>query len=75
MHFPLWPYLNQPLFNAEISTILNPWKYWHIYKIWHCERCWHNALLEACWHRDYWEVLHQEPILPGCHPLEEIDWF
>jgi hypothetical protein len=38
--FPLWHYLNQPLFSRETKFILNPRQF---------ERVWQIQLLERCW--------------------------
>ncbi|NJL38766.1 MAG: hypothetical protein HC840_26540 [Leptolyngbyaceae cyanobacterium RM2_2_4] len=42
-HFPLWSYLNQPLFNAQTPLILRPQRFWYSHNIRHLERCWHSA--------------------------------
>lgn len=38
--FPLWDYLNQPLFSSDTKLILNPRKF---------EQVWRIQLLEKCW--------------------------
>ncbi|MFB2982234.1 hypothetical protein [Microseira sp. BLCC-F43] len=38
IRFPLWQFLNQPLFCS--TTILNPRRYWHRHKVDLLERCW-----------------------------------
>jgi hypothetical protein len=38
--FPLWDYLNQPLFSSDTKLILNPRKF---------EQVWRIKLLEKCW--------------------------
>lgn len=45
MRFPLWPYLNQPVFNRYHRTIYNPRSFWSTYRISFLERCW---LREYC---------------------------
>lgn len=37
--FPLWQYLNQPLFSSKTKAVLNPRRFWYIYKIELLERC------------------------------------
>ncbi len=56
--FPFAEYLNQLLFNPNNQTILNPFKFWHIYRIEQLEHCWKQdwtELLEHCW------ILKYEP--------------
>ena len=38
--FPMWQYLNQPLFHPEIKLILHPGRFWKEYRILHLTRCW-----------------------------------
>ncbi|WYL95290.1 MAG: hypothetical protein HEQ35_16955 [Gloeotrichia echinulata IR180] len=38
--FPLWEYLNQPLFNRETELIVNPRRFAAIWRIKLLERCW-----------------------------------
>ena len=38
IRFPIWQFLNQPLFCS--TTILNPRRYWHRHKVDLLERCW-----------------------------------
>lgn len=40
MNFPLWQFLNQPLFDPRSPLILNPRRFWHRYQIEYLERCW-----------------------------------
>jgi|GEM_PF-5251029 len=42
LRFPLWLYLNQPLFNGRL--VLNPKRFWLEYR---------NAYLERCWKQEY----------------------
>ncbi|MBW4553155.1 MAG: hypothetical protein KME35_18890 [Aphanocapsa sp. GSE-SYN-MK-11-07L] len=37
--FPLWQYLNQPLFSPSIKLRLNPKEFWQTYSIEHLHRC------------------------------------
>jgi hypothetical protein len=56
--FPLWEFLNQPLFAAG-ETILNPIQFWNVYKLKHLERCWvkdYIDFLEHCWMQDLQSV-------------------
>jgi hypothetical protein len=49
--FPLWPFLNQPLFTST-EVILNPFLFQHHYRIQLLERCWDYELihfLDRCW--------------------------
>lgn len=39
VRFPLWQYLNQPLFSHFYKPVLNPMHYWYFYRIQHLERC------------------------------------
>ncbi len=52
MRFPLWPYLNQPVFSRTYTTILNPWRFRQLYQV---------QLLERCWLRDYHPEEHYNP--------------
>jgi hypothetical protein len=38
--FPLWQYLNQPVFSSTYKIILNPNRFWRFHQIRHLERCW-----------------------------------
>lgn len=38
--FPIWQFLNQPLFRSGSPVILNPNRFWGHYKLKHLERCW-----------------------------------
>ncbi|MBD2091479.1 hypothetical protein H6F67_16670 [Microcoleus sp. FACHB-1515] len=37
--FPLWQFLNQRILDAQAPVILNPRRFWHVYRINHLERC------------------------------------
>lgn len=38
--FPIWEFLNQPLFDPETALILNPSDFWQHYRVILLERCW-----------------------------------
>ena len=42
--FPLWQYLNQPIFSAATRLVLNPRHFGYLYRV---------QTLERCWARDY----------------------
>jgi len=42
--FPMWQYLNQPLFHLAYPLILNPRRYWYHYRVELLERC----LMQSC---------------------------
>jgi hypothetical protein len=39
IQFPVWQFLNQPLFEAHYRPILNPQHFWRVYQIDFLERC------------------------------------
>ncbi|WP_421658977.1 hypothetical protein [Leptothermofonsia sp. ETS-13] len=39
VQFPIWKYLNQPVFDPYIKTVLNPRVFWRIHSIELLERC------------------------------------
>lgn len=47
--FPLWTYLNQPVFTPRHKTILNPRRFWYLHRIEVLERC----LAKDCASKDY----------------------
>lgn len=47
--FPLWQYLNQPLFDDKTELILNPCRFQHTYRV---------QLLESCWHQKCYSKKH-----------------
>jgi hypothetical protein len=56
VRFPLWQYLNQPLFSSTSKTVLNPFLFWYLYRIQLLEQCWiqdYIQLLERCWTQDF----------------------
>jgi hypothetical protein len=40
IQFPLWHYLNQPLFSRDTKLILNPRQFAVLWRIQLLERCW-----------------------------------
>ncbi len=38
--FPLWLYLNQPLFSSDTKLVLNPHRFALIWRLQLLERCW-----------------------------------
>ena len=43
LQFPLWQFLNQPIFNSKMPLVLNPGQFWQRYQITHLERCFGRA--------------------------------
>jgi hypothetical protein len=41
--FPLWPFLNQPVFSGKTKLILNPRYFAYLYRV---------QLLEVCWDKE-----------------------
>ncbi|MEH1985324.1 MAG: hypothetical protein V7K53_23480 [Nostoc sp.] len=41
--FPLWQYLNQPLFSRDTKLVLNPQRFVLIWRLQLLERCWTKA--------------------------------
>ena len=39
LRFPLWQFLNQPLFSTNKQLILNPRRFSYFYRLEHLERC------------------------------------
>lgn len=37
--FPVWQFLKQPLFETHYYPVLNPKRFWYLYKINFLERC------------------------------------
>ncbi|HAA29428.1 MAG TPA: hypothetical protein DCE56_19190 [Cyanobacteria bacterium UBA8553] len=40
LRFPLWQFLNQPLFCSKNQFVLNPTRFAYLYRIQLLERCW-----------------------------------
>ncbi len=38
--FPLWQFLNQPLFDDSHPLVLNPGKFARLYRLEHLSKCW-----------------------------------
>ncbi|ARV62029.1 hypothetical protein BZZ01_28425 [Nostocales cyanobacterium HT-58-2] len=38
--FPLWQYLNQPVFGDRIKLVLSPRRFAHLHRLELLERCW-----------------------------------
>lgn len=68
LKFPLWQYLNQPLFSPEFKS-LNPFRFWKLYNLQQLEIAWARSLpsdleevvetmdfLETCWTYSEWEA-------------------
>lgn len=43
--FPLWKFLNQPVFDPQMPLVLNPQQFWQRHQIEYLERCWIRAYL------------------------------
>ncbi|MEO0532521.1 MAG: hypothetical protein AAF215_01470 [Cyanobacteria bacterium P01_A01_bin.123] len=85
MYFPLWQYLNQPLWDSSNPPIFNPVQYWQRYKMeqfdhalnWqnykirHLNRCLNNASLEYCWKVSYQDFVVRYSDFCERHGLEE----
>ncbi|HEY9851618.1 MAG TPA: hypothetical protein V6D28_19260 [Leptolyngbyaceae cyanobacterium] len=41
--FPIWQYLNQPLFSSTTKLVLNPSRFWFLYRVQLLERCLNKA--------------------------------
>lgn len=51
---PLWKYLNQPLFDAKTPAVLNPIRFWFLYRTHlYMDRI---QWLECCWYTDVWQA-------------------
>jgi hypothetical protein len=61
--FPLWRYLNQPLFQE--ATVLNPFQFWYHHRIQFLERCWEQntvSFLERCWDQNCKSDAEKQPM-------------
>ncbi|MEL6384782.1 MAG: hypothetical protein AAFQ89_20445 [Cyanobacteria bacterium J06626_18] len=75
MHFPLWHYLKQPLWDKDNPIILNPLAYWRCYKVWYLDRCRDNAFLEQCWDVNYQDfVMRHEDLCNRTAAEEDPVW-
>jgi hypothetical protein len=71
LRFPLWAYLNQPIFSPKFKS-LNPKRFWHLHNLEQLETLWAKSpdgevedadvlgFLEDCWDKRTW---HTEPRL------------
>lgn len=75
VRFPLGQFLKQLLFSALSEVVLNPVKFWYLYRVQLLERCWFQdcdfvsymrfwyvyilKLLERCWEQDYIQILER----------------
>ena len=71
LYFPLWRYLNQPLWDSAYPLVLNPHKYWLQYNTEHLNRCLHNVFLEQCWQVNYPDFVTLHHAFCDRIPLEE----
>jgi hypothetical protein len=39
LKFPIWTYLSQPLFDGQHKLILNPLRFWYLYRVEFLEHC------------------------------------
>ncbi|NJO39358.1 MAG: hypothetical protein HC769_02255 [Cyanobacteria bacterium CRU_2_1] len=65
LKFPLWQYLNQPLFSPQFKS-LNPFRFWHLHNIERLKATWMKShadleeldtliqFLENCWMHPCW---------------------
>lgn len=81
MYFPLWQYLNQPLWDSDRPSIFNPVEYWRCYRRVYLNRCFHNTFLEQCWNMsyrefvvDYHDFCDRDPLEEDPHWLAERCW-
>lgn len=71
MRFPLWQYLNQPLWDSDRPFVLNPVEYWKSYRRGYLDRCFENAFLEQCWNASYQQFVTHYHEFCDRDPLEE----
>ncbi|MGD1853641.1 MAG: hypothetical protein ACFB2W_05255 [Leptolyngbyaceae cyanobacterium] len=71
MFFPIWQYLNQPLWNKAYPLMLSPARYWQQYKVAYLDSCLNNAFLEQCWQVDYQTFVDQNQDFCDRTALEE----
>ena len=71
MIFPIWQYLNQPLWNKACPAMLDPIQYWQHYKVAYLNSCLDNAFLEQCWQIDYQEFVDRYDDFCNRNALEE----
>ncbi|MEO0986709.1 MAG: hypothetical protein AAFY20_14320 [Cyanobacteria bacterium J06639_14] len=71
MHFPIWQYLNQPLWDRDRPSMLNPLEYWLCYRRHYLDCCLRNAFLEHCWDTNYQDFVVHYHTFCNRDPLEE----
>ncbi|MEM9907338.1 MAG: hypothetical protein AAF921_20175 [Cyanobacteria bacterium P01_D01_bin.44] len=71
MYFPLWQYLNQPLWDSARPPTLSPFKYWQWYKVQRLNRCFKSHFLEQCWAVSYQDFVTAYPGFCDRNALEE----
>ncbi|NEQ47318.1 MAG: hypothetical protein F6K00_28775 [Leptolyngbya sp. SIOISBB] len=71
MYFPLWQYLNQPLWDRDRPLVCNPIAYWQQYRRIYLHRCFHHAFLEQCWQTNYQTFVMQYRDFCARDPREE----
>ena len=69
--FPVWQYLQQPLFEPNSPPVLNPRRYWQLYTVWHLGHCLADSGLEHCWDLDYYQFCQQHQGFVDRHYVEE----
>jgi hypothetical protein len=40
IRFPIWKFLNQPLFDPQMPVVLDPGLFWRLYQVQYLRRCW-----------------------------------
>ncbi|MEM8808232.1 MAG: hypothetical protein AAGF01_19605 [Cyanobacteria bacterium P01_G01_bin.38] len=71
MYFPIWQYLNQPLWDQARPAMLDPFQYWQHYKVVYLGNCLENSFLEQCWQIDYQEFIDNHEGFCDRNVLEE----
>ena len=71
MKFPLWHYLNQPLWHQAYPVVLNPREYWYRHNIRYLNRCLNGTFLEQCWHTNYQDFIKHYRAFCDRNVLEE----
>jgi len=75
MRFPLWQYLDQPLWDSDRPPIFNPVKYWQRYRRGYLNRCLDNTFLERCWNTSYQQfVVHYHDFCSRVPQEENPRW-
>ncbi|MEO0405711.1 MAG: hypothetical protein AAF289_00010 [Cyanobacteria bacterium P01_A01_bin.135] len=71
MMFPIWQYLDQPLWDRERPSTWNPVDYWRRYRRQYLNRCHSNAFLEQCWQVNYPDFVNDHRDFCHRNALEE----